>query len=276
MVKKTIKYTLILILFISVILVYTTHTYNIIEPFREKRRMAIILRGESFRLGSQDSRIVGNDQSYEEQEAASDTHNKLAEKIESLGYIVDVYIDTYSTKYDNDLLSWYGTRAKLHKFHKVPLESQEALIKDSIELMEESIDYYDAILLLRLDLFLKDQYINEYDPGVQTVQFISALWLRNSKTPKGNPRINAIIFHYPKKYYNKLHILYTGSSKKNGMRMHDILDYDTLVYNVDYTFLSNNFYDSDSQKDLNPYYRIVGRPESTVWHDAGKEFPRDF
>ena len=263
-------------LFIVIILIIINKYSKAIDAFTNTKSMAIILRGESFRKGSQDSRNVGSNESYEEQKEACATHIKLAEKIESLGYNVDFYIDTYSTKYDSDLLGFYGSRVKASKFHPSHLESQEALIKNSIDLLEGFRDTYEALLILRLDLFLKDQYINEYNPGVQTIQFLSPLWLLNSKTPKGNPRINDMIFHYPRYYYDKLYILYSDSSKENGMRMHDVIDYTDIVYGKNYTFLSNNFYDSDSQKDLNPYYRIIGRPENTVWHDKGKEFPKDF
>jgi hypothetical protein len=247
-----------------------------IDAFNNKKSMAIILRGEGFRSGSQYSRNIGAEESYEEQKSACATHNKLAEKIESLGYNVDIYIDTYSTKYDNDLLSWYGSRVKGFKFHKIHLESQEALIKDSIDLLEHSLDTYDALLILRFDLFLKDQYINEYNPDVQTIQFLNIMWHFNNKTPKGNPRINDMIFHYPKKYYNNLYITYSGNSEENPMRMHNVLDFTDIVYGTDYTLLTQNFYDSDSQKDFNHYYRIVNRPENTVWHDEGKQYPKDF
>ena len=58
--------------------------------------------------------------------------------------------------------------------------------------------------------------------------------------------------------------------------MHDMLDNTDLIYYTNYSFLTNNFHDSDSQKDFNPYYKMISRLENSVWHDAGKEFPRDF
>ena len=36
----------------------------------------------------------------------------------------------------------------------------------------------------------------------------------------------------------------------------------------------DTYHDADSYKDYNPYYRYVGRPESTVWHDRGKKINR--
>jgi hypothetical protein len=267
---------IILYLFIVIILIIINKYSKVIDAFTGKNSLAIILRGESFRTGSQDSRNIGSDTSYEQQKEACATHNKLAEKIESLGYNVDFYIDTYSTKYDNDMLGWYGSRVKAFKFHPTHLESQRVLLKDSIDLLKDSLNTYDAVLIIRLDLFLKDRYIDEYNPGVETIQFICVLWRRNGKTPKGNPTINDMIYHYPRKYYDKLATLYTGGSKDDGMRLHNLLDYETLVYGTDYTLLTQNFHDSDSQKDFNPYYRIIGRPENHVWHDEGKEFPRDF
>lgn len=264
-----IKY-IILYIIVLLILYIIKHYYSNIETFTDKKSIAIILRGESFRVGSMYNRNIGTDESYEEQMSASTTHNTLAEKIESLGYNVDIYIDTYSTKYDNDLLSIYASRVKGYKFHKSHLESQAALLKDSIELLEESLNNYDAILIVRLDLFLKDKYINDYNPDIKTIQFFSITWYNSYKTPNGNPRINDTIFHYPKQYYDRLQYLYTIDN------LHNLLDIDPAIYDIDYTLLTTKYYDSDSEKDFNPYYKMVGRKENTVWHSEGKEFPRDF
>jgi hypothetical protein len=266
----SIKY---IILYIFILIIIININYYSIDGFTEKKRMAIIIRGESFRIGSQGNRNIGSNESYEQQKVASATHNKLAEKIESLGYTVDIYIDSYSTKYDNDLLSFYGSRVKKYKFHTSHLESQQALIKDSINLLEDSLNNYEVLLIIRMDLFLKDQYINEYNPDVKTIQFISPLWIATGKTLKGNPRVNDVILHYPKDYYNKLDILYTNTHKNH---MHDMLDNTDLIYYTNYSFLTNNFHDSDSQKDFNPYYKMISRLENSVWHDVGKKFPNDF
>ena len=44
----------------------------------------------------------------------------------------------------------------------------------------------------------------------------------------------------------------------------------------DYDFITSEFVDSDSEKDYNHYYRIIGRNESTVFHSHGKSWPADF
>ena len=199
--KLKIKYIFVGIL-IFVLAVLTRILLNKYDKdgFTDKKKLAILLRGESFRTGSQLTRVIGGDESFESQKEASATHNKLAEKIESLGYEVDIYIDTYSTKYDNDLLSWYGSRVKSHVFNKTHLESQKDLMKDLIGLLDPL--NYDAILIIRLDLFLKEPFITEYNPDTQTIQFISVLFTRNHKTPKNRPMVNDTIFHFPKKYYD--------------------------------------------------------------------------
>ena len=265
---------IILYIFILIILIIINKYSKTIDAFTDKKSLAIILRGESFRTGSQHSRNIGSDISYEQQKEACATHIKLAEKIESLGYNVDFYIDTYSTKYDNEMLGWYGSRVKAYKFHPTYLDSQQALLKDSIDLLKDSLNTYDALLIMRLDLFLKDQYINEYNPGVETIQFLFVLWHFNRKTPKGNPNIDASIFHYPKKYFKNLSVL---AGLVNGkIQLHELLDYDNIVYNVDYTFLTDGFHDSDSEKDFNFYYKMANRPENPIWHDIGTKYPNDF
>ena len=268
------QYIILYLLIVIILIIINKYPNNIIDTFTERKRIAIILRGESFRSGSQNNRNIGSNESYEEQKNACATHNKLAEKIEQLGYTVDLYVNTYNTKYSSDLSLWYGSRLVKCKIHQTHMESQVALIKDSVEMLSELIHTYDTVLIIRIDLFLKDKFINDYSPDVPTIQFVCVLWIANSKSSKGNPNVNDVIFHFPKKYFPVLDILY--DSIKYGPRHHDILDNTNLKYNKDYTFLTQSFHDSDSQKDFNPYYKMIGRPESTIWHDEGKVYPRDW
>jgi hypothetical protein len=60
--------------------------------------------GESFRSGSQNSRIRGMDESYDEQIQACKTHIKF---IEHLQLNIDVCISSYTTKFDDELLQIY-------------------------------------------------------------------------------------------------------------------------------------------------------------------------
>jgi len=45
--------------------------------------------------------------------------------------------------------------------------------------------------------------------------------------------------------------------------------------NDDMDFIINTFHDSDSQKDYNPLYYIVNRPQSLSWYDQNKTFNKE-
>jgi len=270
------KYIIVLCISIVIFWLYYASSQPLpVEGFEDlhlEKRIAFIIRGEAFRKGSQGNRNHGTQYTYNEQKEACATHMKLVRRLETLGYSVDVFIDTYSTQYDKDLEGWYSGVLKKATFHKKHLESQAKLIEDSIKLMKSAQIDYDTALIVRMDLFLKDKFIDEYDPSVDTVQFVSVMWTQNYKTPKGNPRVNDVIFHFPSGYFDRLASLYTSGAHNN----HDILDREPLRYEEDYSLLTQNLHDSDSEKDFNPYYRMIGRKENPVWFDAGKQFPRDF
>jgi hypothetical protein len=244
------------------------------EPSPQKQ-FALIIRGEAFRKGHQLNRNDGQAESYDEQKEACATHMALVRRIESFGYKVDIYIDSYHTQFDKDLIEWYGDHVKDSQFHTTKFASQRMLIKDSLDMLKDSLDTYDALLILRTDLFLKERFINEYNPDTQTVQFPFIMWTLNIRTPDGNPMVTDTIFHFPRAHYDKLYGLYDGKSW--GDTNHALLDVIPLEYEKEYSLMTKHFHDSDSAKDFNPYYRMIGRPESTKWHDGeAKEFPRDF
>ena len=235
----------------------------------EQKKFAFIVRGEGFRRGGQDSRNHGSDASYDEQKAASKTHMDLVKKIESKGYAVDIFLDTYHTKFDDEMKSWYGVHLKKSMFHPIHLESQNKLIEDSVKMVRSMNINYDVIYIMRTDLYLKELYINTYNPDTPTVQFVSIVWKQQDKTPKGNPRINGVIFHFPKRFFDKIDRLFNGD-------LHNYLDDFPLQYEKEYSLLTDDFHDSNSAKDFNPYYKMTGRGENPRWHSEGKKFPRNF
>jgi len=264
------------ILFFCVLLLFVAYTrgtqtegFQAAEDETEASRpFALLLRGEAFRKGSQGTRAIGAEDVYEAQMAACETHMELVRAIEGQGYKVDVYIDTYSTQYDNQLQAAYGPHLKDARFHKTRFGTQTMLLKDAVEMVSGS----PTLLILRQDMFLKPAFIELYDPGAPQIQFFSICAHGWHKTPKGNPRINDTVFHFPSTEFAKTEILYSDLTL---IGWHELLDNVPLQYGTDYTFMTNRYYDSDSEKDWNPYYRIVGRQESTEWRSEGKEFPRD-
>jgi hypothetical protein len=262
------KYILFLCVFI--LFVAATRGSSVSEAFEtaDPKRFILLLRGEAFRKGGQHSRTIGAEDIYDEQQAACSTHMDLIRSIEAKGFQVEVYIDTYSTQYDNRLRENYGGYVKGARFHTTRFASQSLLIKDGIELIGSAPA---PLLILRLDMYLKPPFIETYRPETQTIQFFSVCSHGWHKTPKGNPRINDVLFHFPEAAFERTSMLF----ENNFIGWHELLDYEPLEYGSMYSFMTTKYYDSDSEKDFNPYYRLVGRPESSIWRSEGKEFPRD-
>ncbi len=74
-------------------------------------RVAVYIRGEAFRSGGQHSRNTGFPASLPDQQLAVQSQieyviEPLKAKLGASG--VDVYVETYSTQFDETLDSWYG------------------------------------------------------------------------------------------------------------------------------------------------------------------------
>lgn len=263
--------------FICLLFIVLIYYLSIRELFQNenkdsKRRLALIIRGEAFRKGGQGNRDDGMSESYDEQKAACNTHLELIHKIEQQGYEVDVYINSYNTQYNNEILGWYGKYVKDYRFHEQKLANQMELIKNAIEMIHDKLNTYDTLLIIRIDIYLKERFIKEYNADNNTVQIPFVLWSLNYKTPKGNPMLTDIIIHFPKIHYDKLYARYSGE-----VHDHDFLDIVPLEYEKEYSLMTRNFHDADSAKDFNPYYRMIGRTENMNWYDGSlKEFPKDF
>lgn len=76
-----------------------------------KKRLALLIRGESFREGRQHSRLVGSDASIEEQKLASHSHMSLiVDPFRQAGYDVEIFLQTreISDSLTKLLASLYG------------------------------------------------------------------------------------------------------------------------------------------------------------------------
>ena len=69
----------------------------------------VVFLGETFRMGGQGTRSIGSDESYSEQIKASKSHISFIEDLkERKCCSADVYISTYNTKFNSDLLNIYN------------------------------------------------------------------------------------------------------------------------------------------------------------------------
>ena len=132
---------------------------------------------------------------------------------------------------------------------------------------ENNLDNYDFVLYFRIDLFLKDFFSDIFNPKWKTIRYPCICWKHDS-VYNGKPRVNDMILYVPKKYFNiinKISICHESWFLLiNELNLTDD-DLDVMI---------NTYHDSDSQKDLNPLYYIVNRPESTIWHSENEIFTK--
>jgi len=226
----------------------------------------LILFGESFRLGTQGTRNRGSKQSYEEQIKAAKSHINFISNLQKKNINIIVSINSYTTQYDKDLTDIYKDLLYDNVFY-TNLLGQSALINNCINRID-NIDSYDFILCMRIDLFLKDKFIEIFKLDDDKILFPSICFEPHHKIGK-HPRINDMMMYIPKKY-----IIFF---KQNGVNLYHDTWYNLVTkYNFNYNQLDtmlNTYHDSDSYKDWNPIYYIVNRPENSI-HTTKKIFDK--
>jgi len=219
----------------------------------------ILFLGESFRLGGQNNRNRGLNESYSEQIHASKSHINFINNLKNnKNSEIDLYINTYSTNFNNDLLDIYkNTEIKIYFNEGEPI-GYHNLIHNSFKKL--NIENYDFIFITRIDLFLKEDFINIFDPSWDKIYFPSICWTRDNGHKIDNyPRVNDTMLFIPKKYFNYINYIdYSDGSGHSQWKNFiekaklSIDDLDTMI---------KTYHDSDSAKDFNPLYYIVNRPE---------------
>ena len=168
---------------------------------------------------------------------------------------IDVYISSYKTQYDNDLIQVYKNNLKHSTFHENVM-GQHKLIHS--ELTHIDLSMYDFLLILRIDVYLKlTQWL---DTSSEKILWLSACFKPHHITFHGHPRVNDIMCFIPKKYFQYVDdLVYSGDG-------HNQWDYfvrnTSLTYN-DLDTILPGFHDSDTSKDWNPVYYIVNRKEAS-------------
>jgi hypothetical protein len=227
----------------------------------------IILFGESFRLGGQGTRDTGDDKSYDGQINAANSHISFIKELSNKNLSIDVHISSYKTRFSDDLIEIYNNNLISYDFYE-ELIGQGNLISNSIEKI--TIENYDFILIMRIDLFLKNEFLELFDENWDKIMWPSVCF-KPFHTCGRHPRVNDMMMFIPKKYYTYLQ--YINYSPTGHNQWHDFIENTDLTYDCLDTML-NTYHDSDSAKDFNPLYFIVNRPESTIHHDKGDIFDK--
>ena len=214
----------------------------------------LFLYGETFRKGGQFTRNIGSDESYTEQKKACESHMRLIKHLNTHHSCeCDVIISTYHTQYVSEFNSWYPSNMRFfyHPSNKVHINHHECL-------KNTCLDMYDFVFQFRPDLYFKSNFIhNIFNPKFDKIFFFSVCSASKNwhKTCRGNPRINDVMVFIPKQF----NMFYFFRPTHNT-----IDELPKYIYPKNVDFMVYEYYDSDSQKDLNPAYKIVNRPESSV------------
>jgi len=224
--------------------------------------------GESFRYGSQKTKIRGTKESYDEQIKACKSHIKFIENMEQKYNLEksDVIISSYTTKYDAELIAVYEKYLVNSTFQQILIGLTNTF--HNILLNMKNINDYDFIFYIRIDLFLKDYLLKVIDITKNKILFPSICWGKKCII-KNYPRVNDMMMFIPKKYY--IYINYINIFHNCWYKLINT----STIKNEDLDVILNTLHDSDSEKDNNPIYYIVNRPESKVWHSPNQIFDKE-
>jgi len=225
----------------------------------------IIIIGESFRLGGQGTRVRGLTESYNPQINACNSHIRFINHIK-LKYKcdIDIYLSTYTTKYNNDLIEIYKENLVYYRFFNNVIGINE-LFKNCINNINND---YDFIFYFRVDLYLKEHFLEIFNPKWTTIRFPTICWKKDS-VYHNKPRVNDMMLYIPNRFHNKINkMVICHEAWYNFFHNLNISDNDMDV-------MINTYHDSDSQKDYNPLYYIVNRPESKIWNSEHEIFTKE-
>ena len=114
---------------------------------------------ESFRIGGQCSRIIGNPESFDEQMAAISTHIKFLRHLNEAGYNVFTYVGTYETPYVENLLKEYNPD-RIDIYSNTSRLGLQTLFHNSYKNI--NIDDFQYLVYIRIDLYLKDEFFRHF------------------------------------------------------------------------------------------------------------------
>jgi hypothetical protein len=226
----------------------------------------MILLGESFRSGLQNSRVSGEPDSYDIQKKTCDSHIDF---LQNLPYKCDIIISTYNTPYNEQLLDWYKEYLHDYKIHNdaIGLHNNYMYI---ISRWKHIFHNYDYIFFLRIDLCLKPMFKTVWQTPVDKIMYPFICFIPYHKTYKGLPRIADTMIYIPKSKYN---ILFYSNT------IPEVFSHDSWYYLLQSGIQSSHidvflktYHDSDSYKDWNPLYCMLYRPQRLTWQTKGYVF----
>jgi hypothetical protein len=227
-------------------------------------RCLFLLLGECFRSEGQPcSRRRDDDYGFIHQKESTDSHLKLVNKLENMNYKVDISINTYDTRFKEDLLNWYGNNVIYSNFTTDIYKEFDEVVDKGIKIITSNVNIepYEFIFICRLDILLKDPLIDIFNPKVTTITYPNMM----SWVPPYEPCLSPVFCIIPKKYFFPFDkwdgLMNNGNIILTHHSMRDIA-LKGLTYD-DIDFMSNKLYIGNTFQSWNPLYKINCRSEPT-------------
>ena len=169
---------------------------------------------------------------------------------------------TYTTSYDSLLKEIYSPLYSIFFKHVIGYNELFEIAKKTI--IQNNLSY-DFILTLRIDLLLKQEFMNRFNPNWSTIRYPFICWTKDSHTKNNYPRISDTMVFIPKKYFISSISLNHESWEELCQRGFGYSDIDVMI---------ETYHDSDSSKDYNPLYTIVNRNKNDTWHSPNQRFDK--
>jgi len=232
---------------------------------------AVVLYGESFRDGKQHSRLRDTKRSVPLQIKASQSHVNFGKFLKKQFNIdIDFIIHTYDTIYEDTLKKIYPNLTYTSSEQLLDKNVGNSVSKCAQLAINTIKKEYDFIVLTRMDIYIKPHFYTIFNPYWNKIYMISqnfTKWKCGFFRNK-NPIVNPTIHFIPKKYFKILKKINVTHDLITSYQENFKLTFD------DFDFMVDDYHDADSNKDYNPYYKMISRPETKKWHDRGRKINR--
>lgn len=222
-------------------------------------KCALVLLGESFRLGGQGSRNIGSHESFSGQMEASGSHLEFVRRMrEGFGISTEIILNTYSTQFDEKLVEKYSSGTVVKTNFNAQRIGLQGIFNQSCGLVSERLEGLDFVHFMRVDLILKRPFMDIFYPETDRVLWPSVCFA-NWHNHAGSPRVSDMMIYVPRKHFGLI-------ANRDIVLGHDGWHHlKHRIGNENQGLMLSTLHDSDSAKDWNPMYWISGRPRNETW-----------
>lgn len=249
-------------------------------------RLLFLIAGGSFRKGSSQNRNYGVEDTevYNNQIKIAKRHMEFLNHIKHKYNIeIDIVLSTYSTSYDNDLISIYKNNIVGEYIY--PFNNGMGLkgIHNLFHLAYKNhLNNYNGIFFFRVDIFLKQKLFDIFNPFSKKILFPFIVSINNITSgkidhinPDGHPVHSDMLLFVPEKYFRVINYINLGHatwSELVGGCFGFVKHENPILYYDDFDVMIDTHHDSDSGLDCNPLYYTINRGICEKWHDKVSRF----